>query len=283
LSTATEARPLSPRDWLAAFKSSGKEFLSDDCMGLSQQVAYSSLLAFFPAMIFLIVFLDLIGAFGALQEFLDPVAPESVTKIIQQLERDSGGGSVLLLALGIFGALWAGSGAMSSVVKAVNRAYDRDETRPLWKVRLISLILLLASATVLAGILLLIIIGGKLGDAIAAKANFGAAFTWFWNVARWPLAFTVVLLLFALIYYLGPDHEVRNWRWISPGSLVGSLMWLALSGLFALYTSFSSSYSRTYGSLAGGIVLLLWLNYSAWAVLFGAELNSELERRRGVR
>jgi membrane protein len=283
LSTATEARPLRARDWLAAFKSSGKEFLSDDCMGLSQQVAYSSLLAFFPAMIFLIVFLDLIGAFGALQDFLDPVAPESVTKIIQQLQRDSGGGSVVLLALGIFGALWAGSGAMSSVVKAVNRAYDRDETRPLWKVRLISLILLLASATVLAGILLLIIIGGKLGDAIAAKANFGDAFTWFWNVARWPLAFTVVLLLFALIYYLGPDHEVRSWRWISPGSLVGSLMWLALSGLFALYTSFSSSYSRTYGSLAGGIVLLLWLNYSAWAVLFGAELNSELERRRGVR
>jgi len=283
LSTATDAERLSARDWLAVFKSSGKEFLDDDCMGLSQQVAYSSLLAFFPAMIFLIAFLDLIGAFGALQDFLDPVAPESVTSIIDQLQRDTGSASVVLLALGIFGALWAGSGAMSSVVKAVNRAYDRDETRPLWKMRLISLILLLASATVLAGILLLIVLGGKLGDAIAARAHFGEAFTWFWNLARWPIAFTVVLLLFALIYYLGPNHDVRRWRWISLGSLVGSLMWLALSGLFALYTSFSSSYSRTYGSLAGGIVLLLWLNFSAWAVLFGAELNSELERRRSAR
>jgi len=280
LSTATEAGRLRAGDWLAALKSSGKEFLADDCMGLSQQVAFSSLLAFFPAMIFLIALLDLVGAYDSLQKFLAPVAPQSVTNIIDQLQRDTGSASVVLLALGIFGALWAGSGAMSSVVKAVNRAYDQEETRPIWRVRLISLVLLLASATVLAGILLLIILGGKLGDAIAAKGNFGGAFTWFWNIARWPLAFTVVLLLFALIYYLGPNVHDRRWRWISPGSIVGSLMWLVLSGLFALYTSFSSSYSRTYGSLAGGIVLLLWLNYSAWAVLYGAELNSELDRRR---
>ena len=280
MSTATDARRLGVGDWFSVFKSSGKEFLDDDCMGLSQQVAYSSLLAFFPAMIFLIAFLDLIGAYGALLNFLEPVAPKSVLNIVEQLQRDSGSASVVLLALGIFGALWAGSGAMSSVVKAVNRAYDKDETRPIWKVRLISLVLVLASATVLAGIMLLIILGGKLGDAIAARASLGSAFTWFWNLARWPIAFTVVLLLFALIYYLAPNHDVRRWKWISTGSLVGSIMWLVLSGLFALYTSFSSSYSRTYGSLAGGIVLLLWLNYSAWAVLFGAELNSQLDRRR---
>jgi membrane protein len=294
LSTATEpgARAgtapsgperLSARDWLDAFKRSGKEFLADDCMGLSQQVAFSSLLAFFPAMIFLIAFLDLVGAFDSLQEFLTPVAPQSVTEIIQQLQRDTGTGTPLLLVLGIFGALWAGSGAMSSLVKAVNRAYDRLETRPIWKVRLISLVLVLASGTVLAGMLLLIVLGGKLGDAIAAKAGFGAAFDWVWNLARWPMAFVVILFLFALIYYLAPNAELRSWRWITPGSLVGALSWLALSGLFALYTSFSDSYSRTYGALAGGIVLLLWLNYSAWAVLFGAELNSELDRQAEIK
>ena len=257
--------------------------MADDCMGLSQQVAYSSLLAFFPAMIFLIAFLDLVGAYDALLEFLDPVAPKSVTSIIHQLQRDTGGASVVLLALGIFGALWAGSGAMGSVVKAVNRAYGRLETRPFWKVRLISLVLVLASGIVLAGMLLLVVLGGKLGDAIAAKAGFGAAFDWIWNIARWPLAFLVVLLLFALIYYLAPNAELRSWRWITPGALVGALAWLAASGLFALYTSFSDSYSRTYGALAGGIVLLLWLNYSAWAVLFGAELNSELDRQAEIR
>ena len=90
-------------------------------------------------------------------------------------------------------------------------------------------------------------------------------------------------VLFALIYYLAPNAEQRNWKWVTPGSLFGSLMWLALSGLFALYTAFSSTYSKTYGALAGAIVLLLWLNYSAWAVLFGAELNAELDRQADIR
>ena len=258
--------------------------MADDCMGLSQQIAYSSLLAFFPAMIALIAFLDLVGAFDSLQSFLNPVAPKSVTDIIRQLQHDShGSSSVVLATFGIFGAVWAGSGAMSSIVKAVNRAYDRLETRPFWKVRLISVVLVLASGTVLAGMLLMIVLGGKLGEAIADKANLGNAFNWVWDLARWPLAFVVILLLLALIYYLAPNQDQRSWKWVTPGSLVGALMWLALSGLFALYTSFSSSYSRTYGSLAGGIILLLWLNYSAWAVLFGAELNSELDRQADVR
>jgi membrane protein len=294
LSTATDTGPrtgrapsgperLTAREWFDVFKRSGKEFLSDDCMGLSQQVAYSSLLAFFPAMIFLVAFLDMVGAFDALQEFLDPVAPQSVTDIIQQLQRDSGGGSSVLAALGFFGAVWAGSGAMGSIVKAVNRAYGRVETRPIWRVRGIAVVLVLASGTVLAGLLLLIVLGGKLGDAIAAKAGYGDAFTWLWNLARWPLAFVVILLLFALVYYLAPNVEERSWKWSTPGSLVGALAWLALSGLFALYTSFSDSFSRTYGALAGGIILLLWLNYSAWAVLFGAELNSEADRQAEMR
>jgi len=272
---------LRPAEWLAVFKRTFRQFLADDCMGLSQQIAYSSLLAFFPAVVFLVAVLGLIGAYDTLQSFLTPVAPKSVTDIVEQLQQDSSsGGSVVAAVLGALGAVWAGSGAMGSIVKAVNRAYDKRETRPFWKVRLISLVLLLASGLVLAGMLLLVVFGGKLGDGIARRADLSGAFTWFWEVFRWPVAFLAVLLLFALIYYLAPNVEERSWRWLTAGSVVGSLMWLALSGLFAVYTAFSSSYSRTYGSLAGGIVLLLWLNYSAWAVLFGAELNAELDRRR---
>ncbi len=91
-----------------------------------------------------------------------------------------------------------------------------------------------------------------------------------------------MLLFFALVYSLAPNLSQRNWRWVTPGSVVGSLLWLALSGLFALYTSFSSSYDKTYGSIAGAIILLLWLNYSAWAILFGAELNAELDRQADI-
>lgn len=271
-------------EWITVFKRTGKSFLADDCMGLSQQVAYSALLAFFPAVVALVGLLDLVGAYDALQRFLDPVAPKAVTDLIRSFQRDSGGsGSIVAFLVGIFGAVWAASGAMGSVVKAVNRAYERTETRPFWKLRLISILLVVATGIATAGMLLLVVLGGTLGDAIATKAHLGGAFTWAWNLARWPIAFSAVLLFFALVYYLAPNVGSHRWRWITPGSLIGGLMWIVLSALFALYTAFSNSYSRTYGALAGGIVLLLWLNYTAWAILFGAELNSELDRQSEIR
>ncbi|HEY3182156.1 MAG TPA: YihY/virulence factor BrkB family protein [Gaiellaceae bacterium] len=271
-------------EWIVVFKRTFKAFMADDCMGLAQQIAYSSLLAFFPALVALVALLDLVNAYDSLQQFLNPVAPKAVTDLIETFQKDSNGGgaSATALVLGIFGAVWAASGAMGSVVKAVNRAYDRAETRPFWKVRGISIVLVVASGIVTAGMLLLIVLGGTLGDAIARKAHFGSAWTWLWNLLRWPLAFVIVLLLFALIYYLGPNKDVRTWKWVTPGSLIGGLMWVALSGLFALYTAFSDSYTKTYGTLAGGIVLLLWLNYTAWSILFGAELNAELDRQADI-
>jgi membrane protein len=296
LSTATErtgaeighvpAGPhrLSLAEWIDVFKRTGKQFMADDCMGLAQSIAYSSLLAFFPAVVFLVGLLDLFGAYDDLQEFLNPVAPQAVTDLIEQLQKDSStGGSIVAVVAGASLAVWAASGAMGTVVKAVNRAYDRLETRPWWKTRAISIVLVGASGLVTAGMLLMIVLGGKLGEAIASQADLGSAFTWLWNILRWPIAFTIILLLFAFIYYLAPNKDQRNWQWVTPGSLAGSVVWLALSGLFALYTAFSSSYSATYGALAGGIILLLWLNYSAWAVLFGAELNAELDRQADIR
>jgi membrane protein len=248
-------------------------------MGLAKEVAYSSLLAFFPAVLALIGLLDVINAYDALQKFIDPVAPKAVTQLIQTFQQDSGGsGSVVALVIGTLAAVWAASGAMGAVVKAVNRTYGRRETRPWWKVKLVSIVLVLASALVTAGMLLLIVVGGTLGDAISRRSHLGGSFTWTWNILRWPIAFATVLLLFELIYYLAPNSEQRTWRWVTPGAVAGGLAWVALSGLFALYTSLSSSYTKTYGALAGGIILLLWLNYSAWAVLFGAELNAQLDR-----
>jgi len=271
----------SAREWANVFKRSFQSFLADDAMGLSAQVAFSSLLAFFPAMVFLVGLLDLIGAYETLQEFLAPVAPGAVLETIDTLQKEtSKGTSVVAFVVGGAGATWAASGAMSAVIKAVNRAYNRVETRPFWKTRIIAIVLVALTGLVLAGLLLLIVFGGPLGTAIADKAHLGGAFEIFWAVLRWPLAFVAILLFFGLVYYLAPNADVRSWKWLTPGSLVGGVSWLALSGLFALYTSFSDSYSKTYGALASGIVLLLWLNYSAFALLFGAELNSELEANR---
>jgi membrane protein len=294
LSTATEKgrAPSSPlqlswREWLAVFKRTGKQFIADDCMGLGQQVAFSSLLAFLPTVILLIGLFGLFGngAFDSLEHFAASVAPHGVLDVIDLAKKDAvrnKSGSAIAFALGIVAARWAATGASNALMKAVNRAYDRIETRPFWKQRLIALTLVIATGLVLAGVFLLIVFGGDLGEAIVRRTGLGDSFKVFWNVARWPIAFGAVLLFNALVYYLAPNVPRRSWRWLTPGSFVAGLAWLALSGLFALYTSYSSSYSRTYGSIAGAIILLLWLYYSALAILFGAELNAQLERQADI-
>jgi membrane protein len=276
---------LSPREWLDALKRTFKQFLADDCMGLSQQVAFSSLLAFFPSVILMVGLLGLIGAYEDLKEFLGTVAPGAVIEAIELAQETAAGNksaSTVAFVVGLFLAVWAASGAMNAVIKAVNRAYDRQETRPFWKVRIYAIVLVVASGVTTAALFLLIVFGGPLGEAIADQARLGSAWNWVWGLLRWPLAFAGILLFFGLVYYLAPNADQRSWKWITPGSLLGGVLWLALSGLFALYTSFSDSYDKTYGSLAGGIILLLWLNYSAMALLFGAELNAELDREADI-
>ena len=253
-------------------------------MGLSQQIAYSSLLAFFPAMAFLVGALGLFDLFDDVKELLDPIAPNGVIEFISSLQEDSDAGtSAAAFTIGLFGAVWAASGAMGSVIKAVNKAYDRQETRPFWRVRGIAILLVVLSGITTAGIFLLIVVGGALGEAISRKAHLGGAFEWTWGILRWPVAFCAILVFFALVYYLAPNQEQRSWKWVTPGSLVGGALWLALSGLFALYVTFAGNYTKTYGTIASGVILLLWLNYSAFALLYGAELNSELDRQADLR
>ncbi len=272
-------------DWIQVFKRSFKEFMADGCMDLAKQIAFSSMLAFFPAVAFLLGVLGLFNLFDDVKTFLDPIAPAGVVKFITGLQKDSQShtGATIALIVGFFGATWAASGAMGTVVNAVNRAYERIESRPFWKVRLVSIVLVALSGLVTAAMFLLVVFGGPLGNAIAKRAHAGGAFDLLWSILRWPIAFVAVLMFFSLIYYLAPDAPHRNWKWVTPGSLVGGMLWLALSGLFAVYATLSGSYTKTYGSLAAGIILLLWLNYTAWAILFGAELNSELDRQADIR
>jgi membrane protein len=274
-------RRLGRGEWLAAVKRSFKEFLQDDCMGLAKQIAYSSLLAFFPAVAFIVGALGIFDLYDDVIALLDPIAPDGVITFISTLQEDSSqGASTAAFVLGLVGALWAASGAMNTIIKAVNRAYDREETRPIWKLRAIAVFLVIATGLTTAGVFLLIIVGGELGNAIAEKAGLGTEFDLAWGILRWPVAFCAILAFFSLVYYLAPDLDQRDWRWLSPGSVVGGLLWLALSGLFALYVTFAGNYTKTYGALTSGIILLLWLNYSAFALLYGAELNSELDQER---
>jgi membrane protein len=268
-------------EWIPIFRRTLSEFLADDCIGLAKEVAYSALLAFFPATAFLLGLLGVLHLYDEVHSLLATVAPHGVLTFIDGLQRDQAGSAkVFALVVGGAGAIWAASGAMGSVIKAVNRAYDRDENRPFWQVRITAIVLVLMTGVTLLALAVLIVFGGPLGQAIADKANLGGAFTVLWSILRWPVAFVAVVLVFGFVYSLAPSTDERRWRWVTAGSVLAAVLWLILSGLFTVYVTFAGSYSRTYGSLATGVILMLWLNYTAWAILFGAELNSELERRR---
>jgi len=268
---------------VAAAKRAGSQFMADDCMGLAQAVAYSWMLAFFPAVAFFLGLLGVLNLYDDTKTFVDTVAPTGVTDFIDGLQRDTHNSSnVVALVVGGGLAIWVASGAMGSVIKAVNRAYDRMETRPFWKVRLTAIVLVMLTSVTILTLAVLIVFGAPLGEAIANKAGLGSAFTLAWSILRWPIAFVAVLLLFAFVYYFAPNIDNPRWRWVTPGSVVGAALWLILSGLFALYVTFAGNYSKTYGALAAGVILMLWLNYTAWAILFGAELNSELERQADI-
>lgn len=276
-------RRLGEGEWIAVGRRTLREFMADDCMGLAQEVAYSSILAFFPAVAFFLGLLGVLHLFDQVQSLLASVAPHGVQKFINGLQRDSkGGAGVVALLVGGAGAIWAASGAMGSVIKAVNRAYDRLETRPFWKVRGTAIVLVALFGVTIVVLAVLIIFGGPLGTAIANKAHLGGAFKVLWSILRWPIAFGAILLLFAFVYYFAPNKDQRRWQWVTPGSFAGAVMWLVLSALFTLYVTFAGSYSKTYGSIAAGVILLLWLNYTAWALLFGAELNAELDRQADI-
>lgn len=272
-----------PSEWVSVFKRAARGFLADGCMSLGQQVAYSAALALFPTAAFLLGLLAVLGLFDSIQSFLDTVAPEGVISFIQGLQNDSNGDAgAVALVVGAAAAIWTASGAMGTVMQAVNTAYDRFDDRSFVRKRLTAIVLVVLFGVTIVALAVLLLFGGPLGQAIANDAHLGTAFTWVWRILRWPVAFFAVLILFGLVYYFSPNVQHRHWQWVTPGSIVGAALWLLLSGLFTVYVTFAGSYSKTYGSLATAFILLVWLNYSAWAILFGAELNAELDRQADI-
>jgi membrane protein len=256
-----------------------KGFVADDAPGLAQQIAFTSLLAFFPFGLFLVGLLGLAGAYDELRAFLAPVAPEDVLSTVDTLARETAGGSLTALVVGAVGAIWAAGSAMATVVKAVNRAYGCEEERGLVRLRLVALGLVLLAGAALVAVIVAVVFGGPLGQALAERLGLSSAYELTWSIVRWPVAFAAVVLVLAIVYRIAPSRPPA-WRTIAPGALTAGVAWLVLSAGFALYTSFADTYSRTYGSIASGVVLLLWLWLSALALLYGAELNAEVERVR---
>jgi membrane protein len=166
---------------------------------------------------------------------------------------------------------------MGAISESLNAAYDLKETRPWWKVRLTAVGLTLALTFLIVSALVLVLYGHDIADAVAGWVGLGSAFATAWKIIQWPLVFVFVLLAFALIYYFGPDSKQQDWKWITPGAVIGVVLWLLVSFAFKAYLSFFNSYSATYGTLGAVIILMLWFYFTGTAILVGGEINSEIE------
>jgi membrane protein len=212
-------------------------------------------------------------------------ALQLVVATIDQVTESRGGGK---LWFGLLAALWAASSGISALSQALNAAYDVPETRPWWKVRLISIGLTIAIALLIISALLLVLYGGQLGNVLADFIHEGPAFTLAWKILQWPISLTFVFIAFSLIYQLGPNLSAKRRgkrlpasdfrrRWFSPGVLIAITLWMVVSLGFRLYLHFFDSYNATYGSLGALIILMLWFYLTGAAILLGGEINCELE------
>jgi membrane protein len=268
-----------------AFKATVQEFQRDDALGLAAQLAYFLILALFP---FILVLVSLMGTFGS-QElasevlgYFQQVMPQQAYEIIKTFTGNIISGRAEapgLLSFGILFTIWSASGAFAALINALNRAYDVQETRPFWKVRGLAILMTLGlSVLILAGVLLLVF-GPQIGVIIANLFGLGELFELVWNIVRWPVALFFMVFTVALLYYLAPDAN-QPFRWITPGGLIGVLLWVLASVAFNFYVSNFGSYNKTYGSIGAVIVLLLYLYISSLTILFGATLNATLVRMK---
>jgi len=266
----------------------------DEILGRAAQLSYYFLLALFPLLLFLVTLFGYMAGAGShlrhkLITYLGNVMPDSAFRLvvatIDQVTDARGGGK---LWFGLLAALWAASSGLNALAQALNSAYDVVETRPWWKVRLISIALTVAIAVLIISALLIVLYGGELGHFLAMAIHEGRAFTIAWKILQWPIALAFVFMAFSLIYQFGPNIGARRRgkrlrvsdfrrRWLSPGVVVAIILWLLVSLGFRLYLHFFNSYSATYGSLGAVIILMLWFYLTGAAILLGGEINCELE------
>jgi membrane protein len=255
---------------------------TDDVTGLAAEIAYRSFLELFP----FFVFLATIG--GALesgfhvqnpaQQMLDLLTnsmPQGAADPIRQQLEGVLGSQQGLVGLPMLGVLWLAAGSGATLLKAMNRIYEIEETRPFWERYLVGLWLTLLGGSVLAVVILLMGAGQMLGQ----QAGGDAAPGWFWPVAsflRWPLLLVILVVEAGVVFRVAPNSK-PSWRFITPGALLFALGWLLASALFVFYVDRAGGYAGTYGVLGGVVVLLLWLQLTAFALLLGAELNDLLE------
>ncbi|WP_226344089.1 YihY/virulence factor BrkB family protein [Agilicoccus flavus] len=277
---------ISKPSWTFTAKKAFMEFTRDQCTDLAASLTYYAVLALFPALLALV---SLLGVFGQGQESVNRIlettngvvpasAQEQIRPVIAQMVNSGGAG--LALVLGILGALWSASGYVNAFSRAMNRIYEIDEGRPIWKLRPLMLVLTLVILVLVALVLVGLVVSGPVAQFVGDLVGLGSTAVTVWDLAKWPVILVVVIFIVALLYYVTPNVKQPKFRWVSVGAAVAILTWVLASAAFGFYVGNFGSYNKTYGALAGVIVFLLWLWITNNALLLGAEIDSELERAR---
>jgi membrane protein len=260
-------------------KCSVKDFIADDMPTYASALAYQAFFSLFPFVLFLIAlvgFLQIPQFFTWLQQQAAMVLPaeamDEVMPVIRQLQDQKAG----LLSVGIIVALWSASSGIRSIMNALNVAYDVKEGRPTWKTVLLSVLYTVGFAALLLLAAALMVTGPSVMEWIASLVGLQDLIVTIWTWARWPVAIVLLMLVVALIYYVAPDVE-QQFRFISPGSVLAVLVWIAASVGFGFYLQNFANYNAMYGSIGAIIILLLYFYLTAAVLLLGAEMNAVIE------
>ncbi|WP_225216525.1 YihY/virulence factor BrkB family protein [Microbacterium pullorum] len=277
---------ITKRSWKYVLGKTVREFTADGCVDAAAGLTYYAVLSIFPALIAIFSLLGVVGQSGAAADavlgIVEDVAPgetaDALRGPVEQLSQAPSAG--LALITGILLALWSASGYVGAFSRAMNRIYEIDEGRPFWKLRPMQLLVTVIAVVSLAVVAIGLVVSGDVADAVGGALGVGEGVRLAWEIAKWPVLLLIVVFLVAVLYYATPNAKQPKFRWISMGALLAIVV-LALGTLgFGLYVANFSNYDRTYGSLAGVIVFLLWLWIANLALLFGAEFDAELERGR---
>jgi membrane protein len=274
------------RSWRYIAGKTMREFSDDECTDLAAALTYFGVMSFFPGLIAVFSLLGVVGqgdrAADTVLGIVDSVAPgdtaEALRGPIEQLSSSPAAGFALIA--GIVLAIWSASGYVGAFGRAMNRIYEIEEGRPFWKLRPLQLLITVITVILVTSALVLLVVSGPVTDAIGTALGLGETVTTIWDIAKWPVLAFVVVLIVAILYYATPNAKQPKFRWISLGALLAIVVLALATTAFAVYVANFSNYDRTYGSLAGIIVFLLWLWIANLALLFGAEFDAELERGR---
>ena len=249
-------------------------------------LTYYALMSLFPAVLLALSLLGLLGqypeTYNAILRYLRDVAPASVVDPLDRSLRaalQNKETAATALAISVVVALYGTTGALEAARRALNVVFEVDGGRSFLRRKAIDVASTFVLMTLVLASLIMVFVGGRFAEDLLGFIGLGSTTARAWNIARWPGALAAAMLVFAFIYYVTPDVQQRSFRWVTPGAVVGVLLWLIASG-FSSYVSNVADVGAIYGAFAGAIVLVAWLWLTNVALLLGAELNAEIERER---